>query len=89
MKSEWIKVSGERIEVSPENGKDYSLEELQRFVGGFIEIVYLGNLIMVVNEEGAINGMEHNEIASLIVMMAGGQDPIFGDVLVCPKEMVK
>ena len=48
-----VKTTGEKHKVSPKNGKDYKLKELQDIVDGYIEIVYLqNNKIMVVNEEG-------------------------------------
>ena len=38
-----------------------TLESLQRIVGGYIETVTLSsNLVIIVNEEGAINGMPFN-----------------------------
>ena len=91
MNSTLLKVNGERVDVAPKNGKDYKIEELQGFVGGYIEIIRLSqSQIMVVNEEGAINGMRVNNNASLAVSMVFGfHYPIFGDVLVCPDEMVK
>lgn len=41
MNSTLLKVNGERVDVAPKNGKDYKLEELQGFVGGYIEIIRL------------------------------------------------
>lgn len=44
---------GGRRKVTPSNGTDFSLEELQGFVGGYIEIIRLGdNRLVIVNEEG-------------------------------------
>lgn len=83
--AKWIKANGETKEVQPKNGTDYSLGELQGFVGGYIEIVYLeGGGIMVANEEGLLEGLPINSIAS---MTAG--TVIVGDVLVCKSEEVK
>ena len=81
----WIKHTGEEVEVNPENGTDFSLEELQWFVCGFIEIINLGNKLMVVNEEGAFYmANDPNDKASLLA----GQK-IFGDVLVCKKNEIE
>ena len=45
-----IKATGEQIEVEPRNGTDFQLDELQKIVGGFIEVVWLrGDKLMVVN----------------------------------------
>ena len=91
MTSTWIKANGETKDVSPMNGTDFSLEEAQGFVGGYIEVVRLSpTQIMIVNEEGIIRGMRLNENASLIATMSHGFSyPIYGDVLVCPDEMLK
>ena len=61
----YYKTNGEVKEVSPENGKFFTLEEMQKMVGGLIEIEPLpsGKLI-VVNEEGKLIGLEKNEKAS-------------------------
>ena len=37
-----------------------TLENLQKIVGGHIETVYLGGLILIVNEEGKLLGLEPN-----------------------------
>ena len=82
----WIKTNGETKEVHPKNGTDYSLEELQGFVGGFIEIVRVDDdRIMVVNEEGKLNGLPINGDASKLY----GRETIVGDVLVCKREEVR
>lgn len=71
--------------VRPRNGSDYSLEELQAVVKGNIELVHLPfNMLMVVNEEGALNRSDINIKASLIANTI-----IYGDVLVCKAEEVK
>ena len=81
----WIKESGETIEVKPKNGTDFSLEELQGFVGGYIEIIGHGkDGLMVVNEEGKLDGLPLNTTASL---MAG--QTIVGNVLVCKANEIK
>ena len=74
-------------ETKPSNGSDFSLEEMKEIVGGWIELVYPSrcpDLLMVVNEEGLLKKLPGNMGASALM----GQ-MIAGDVLVCPKEMVK
>ena len=74
-----IKTTGEIIETEPSNGTDFSLTELQAVVGGFIEVVHLPDgRLMVVNEEGKLNGLPVNPKASELY-----PDIIVGDVLVC------
>jgi len=74
-----IKTTGEIIETEPSNGTDFSLTELQAVVGGFIEVVHLPDgRLMIVNDEGKLNGLPVNPKASELY-----PDIIVGDVLVC------
>lgn len=80
-----IKSDGTERDVEPRNGGDFSLSEMQRIVGGFIECVTLDNgQLMVVNEEGVILEMPYNKKASELF----GQ-PIVGNVLVCDSNQIK
>ena len=76
--------------VSPSNDSDYSLEELQEFVGGYIEIVRLGgNKMMVINEEGKIHNLPLNIKATSIIQLKGRNDVIVGNALVCSIDKIK
>lgn len=58
-----------------------TLENLQRTVGGRIEVVPItpDGLVMICNEEGKLQGLEKN-----FVMLRGLQvDIIVGDVIIC------
>lgn len=85
------KTDGTITATEPKNGTDYSLEELQSIVGGFIEVLYLNDdEIMVLNEEGKILGLDLNDNATELISEAGMWDDfIVGDVLVCKNEEVK
>lgn len=73
----------------PANGKVFTLPELQKAVGGYIEIVILNDfLAMVVNEEGHIHGLPYNEGASMLYWASGRRSPIVGTVLVCERGML-
>lgn len=89
-----IKTNGFVQSVEPKNEKDFTLKELQLFVGGYIEIVQLDNgYIMVVNEEGKLHGLEHNKVASELfrrhALWGNRHDIIVGDALVCKADEVK
>lgn len=74
----FIKTSGEITEVSPANGKEFSVEELQGFVGGYFEFVrVIGGLTMACNEEGLLRNLPLNNWASNIA-----RRPIVGDVVI-------
>jgi hypothetical protein len=81
-----LRANGTETQVNPTNGTNYTLEELQGFVGGYVEIVRIPypGMIMVVNEEGHLKGLTHNSISSFIA----GQ-PIVGNALVCATGRVK
>lgn len=81
----FIKTNGEITNVTPKNGTDYKYEELKEFVGGYIEIVPINDHeIMVVNEEGKLNNLPVNYIASLLYK----HGTICGNVLVCDDSEV-
>lgn len=78
-----IKADGTITDYKPA-GKRITLEEMQKIVGGYIEIVSLRSekKRMVVNEEGAIIPLKPNFLATVIYRKeTGSQSAIFGDVL--------
>ena len=91
-----IRSSGEITEFQP-SGKTFSLKELQKAVGGYIEVVTLPpkssgerriKRIMVMNEEGLLHRLPPNVVASAVF----GADlavPIVGDVVICPSRLLR
>lgn len=79
-----IYTSGETKDVYPKNGTDFSLEELQAVVGGYIELVFLGD-----NEEGKIYGLPLNTKATEIMRKHGYNDTIVGNVVYCDKKQIR
>ena len=68
--------------IAPKNGTEYTLEELQGFVGGYIELVPMsGGRYAVVNEEGMFLGFDINPGASLLLSTA-----IVGPCVVVPRK---
>lgn len=84
-------IEGKITQVSPKNGTDFSLEELRGFVKGHIEVVYLAkNTIMIVNEEGKLQGLSVNPNATKILRdYYKTSDYIVGNVLICDSSLVK
>lgn len=85
-----IPAAGPMYTVEPANKQKFGLEQLQEIVGGYIEIIPLAEgTMMVLNEEGKLDGLPYNLAAT---QMARGyifeDDFIVGDVLVCPSEMI-
>jgi hypothetical protein len=83
------KSNGEVIETFPKNGKDFSLKELKEIVGGYIEVVNLGDDYMVVNEEGKLIGLPFNLNATRVYQIFTKiGEHIVGDVLICEKNQI-
>lgn len=87
-----ITTAGEVNAISPANGKDFQLEEVQKIVGGYIEVVQITpDVIAIVDEEGKIKRKEPNPLATIIVNSAGGiwrNDYIAGEMIICPAQML-
>lgn len=85
-----IKSDGTVMEVEPRNGKNFELQEMQSVVGGHIEVLWLGDNLMIVNEEGKLNNLPINVKATRLLRGTIYQpDIVVGDVLYCLKEQVK
>jgi len=85
-----IRVDGTSVEVEPQNGSYFTLEELQKFVEGYIEVVYLPEQkIMVLNEEGKVNWLDENVEATMIAQKAGLADIIVGNVLIINQDQIR
>lgn len=81
----YILTTGESFQVVPQhkNGP-FTAQELQAFVGGFIEVVNLGrNHWLVVNEDGLRLELPLNEVATRLVRRLGLPHTIVGDALLC------
>lgn len=76
--------------VAPANGKAFTLEEMQGFVGGYIEALPLRDgRVMWLNEEGKLIGLPYNAVADLMAHQLSGiamWDDIRGNVLIASPE---
>jgi hypothetical protein len=87
-KGTWIKSSGKVIEMEFSK-KMITLKELQDCVDGYIEFIWLRDgKILVVNEDGKINGMETNSFASALIQNEGINDYIVGNALLIDSKYV-
>lgn len=92
MNTRIIKSDGIEIEILPENGKDFSLEEMQKIVGGYVEIIGCNdqNFVCILNEEGKIQELPLNEKATALVnKIIAPDDFIVGDVLVAELKYIQ
>ena len=83
-----------RVEIVIPKGNVFTLEEIQGYVGGYIEAVYAINAtlreigtfdVMIINEDGKRLELPVNLMASAIYEH-GARDPIVGDVVLCKLE---
>lgn len=81
-----LRANGKREDIKPENGTKLSLEQLQKAVGGYIEIVHAPNChnILIANEEGQIYDLPINIQASKIA-----QREIVGDIVLCLQSEIQ
>ena len=92
MQTKIIKSDGTEIEVLPKNGEDFSLEELQEIVGGYIEMIGCNDqtFVCVLNEEGKIKELPRNDKATnLVDKIISPDDYLVGDVLITESKYIK
>ncbi len=95
-------IEGPPVQILPNNGKDFTLKELQGIVEGLVEIIRLPETreIIIVNEEGLLKKMPHNALASAIWRQAYPIEKyphnnlahtigIVGPAIICPASMVR
>lgn len=81
--------NGNTKTVTPENGKSFSLEELQTLVGGYIQIINAGEHIAVLNEEGKFCCRKNNAATDLLRRYIFNGDWIAGDVVIANPEEIE
>lgn len=75
------RTDGTKERITPPSG-EFSLEEMQTLVGGYIEIVRtIDDRFMVIDEEGKLKGKPLNIDATRLYLY-GRQDPIVGEAIV-------
>jgi hypothetical protein len=89
-----IKADGTKTEVTPASGKAFTLEELQAFVGGYVETIRVQSpegFLLLVDEDAKLKcpTSPMNRVATEMFHGAHGSAvAILGDVLlVSPDEM--
>lgn len=79
-----IRAEGSMEEIQPANGVAFVLEEMQKYVGGYIEMLSIPPKVMVMNEEGKLNRLPHNRTATALTRgILSPDDVVVGDVVIC------
>ena len=93
-----IKADGETRELTPNNGRKFTYDEVCKAIGNYAELIDLGyytkdknykKMQFICNEEGAINGSGLNEKASRLLkeILGSGVQNLYGNVIFLPKKM--
>ena len=78
-------------DYTPKNGTTFELEEMQKIVGGYIEIIRLNDgRLIIVNEEGLLQGLPVNiEATNILRRDHSTTQYIVGNAIVCDADMVE
>jgi len=84
-----IPVHGDVVEIN--GGKEVSLEEMQKIVGGFIESVTLiDGRVIIIGEEAKFSSHEINHVATMLAArVISKTDYIAGDAILFDREELK
>lgn len=83
-----IHPDGCTTDVFPKHGKEFTLQELHEYVGGYIELVRtISGKVMFVNEDGKRLELPVNRKATELARVAPG-DWIVGNAIICEKGEV-
>ena len=80
--------AGGAREVKPADGHEFTVQELNNLVGGYIEAYRLADGWIVCNEDGQRLELPPNAAASAIWGLLGRRGPVVGDVLICAPDEV-
>ena len=95
MKAKLLKASGEVVEIKPNNGKDFKLDELYKHLHcSLVDVISLNqDDIMVVDDEGKLKA---NNVVNVNATMLAQEnqaitswDYIAGNAIVCNKKMIR
>ena len=95
MKAKLLKASGEVVEIKPNNGNDFKLDELYKHLQcSLVDVISLNqDDIMVVDDEGKLKA---NNVVNVNATMLAQEnqaitswDYIAGNAIVCNKKMIR
>ena len=94
MKAKLLKASGEVVEIKPNNGTDFKLDELHEHLQcSLVEVININqDDIMVVDEEGKYTSNVINVNATVLAQenqAITSWDYIAGNAIVCNKKMIR
>ncbi len=66
-----------------------TLAQMQKFCGGYVECIAIGDNELWVNKDGKQKNLPVNVEATAIYRKAGNEGNILGNVILAPKEEIK
>ena len=93
-----LKMSGEIVPITPKDGKEFSLPEMQRYVGGYIQVINppgLPDSYIIANEEGKFDPKNRKNVIASELWQAGcdpdsarASDDVVGDVMLIQQGQI-
>lgn len=83
------KTNGEVVEITPANGKKFTLKEAQEYVNGYVERIELKHREQLIcNEDAICLDMPYNKKASEVLAESYGVgcQELYGDIIHCLKK---
>jgi hypothetical protein len=88
-----IDIDGTEKEVSPSNGRNFTLKELAHHINvevGYTEFLKtMDGRWLVVDEEGALKPDKRVNVKGRLLYLNGFAVPIYGKVLICKPLMIR
>ena len=95
MKAKLLKASGEVAEIKPNNGADFTLDELYKHLNcSLVEVISLNqDDIMVVDDEGKLTSNNVVNVNATVLAQENqaitSWDYIAGNAIVCNRKMIR
>jgi hypothetical protein len=84
-----IKADGTTTTIAPRDGKRFTIEEMQKLVDGYVQVVKTkAGELLICDEDGKPRGKPLNAEATKLYEY-GNHSPIVGDVIVCARKEAK
>lgn len=75
--------------IMPMNGRHYSLQEMQSYVGEYRKTLKVGQKVLIMDEDGKLKGKMPNRIATGWLLQEGINDYVCGDVMLIERSHIK
>ena len=81
------RANGTPTPIKPKKGKRFTVGELQKLVGGYVELIPIPGHYLAVNEDGKLLDLNYNSNATRLVHQFG-YGYVVGDAVYCDAEQI-